>query len=114
MFPTCSNRLLAGRNALSATDLTIVSSGTGDCPLPEQKQYSMRCARATHNPSFCRRTANWLLSRTPGGVMRHRAVVCCPRFVGGDRQADSCTRGGGDRGAFDRPLGVRERQGAPG
>ena len=27
MFPTCSNRLLAGRNALSATDLTIVSSG---------------------------------------------------------------------------------------
>jgi hypothetical protein len=28
MFPTCSNRLFAGRNALSATVRTIIWNGT--------------------------------------------------------------------------------------
>ncbi len=42
MFPTCSNRPLAGKNALSATDLTIFSSGAA-APIRGQarKQYSM-------------------------------------------------------------------------
>src|SRR5215218_405777 len=49
MFPTCSNRLLAGRNALSATVRTIFSSA----PVPEHgrhaQMYSMRPRSATDN-----------------------------------------------------------------
>lgn len=48
MFPTCSNRLLAGRNALSATDLTISLPAAG--PLRRHaEQYWMGSVGATPN-----------------------------------------------------------------
>ena len=51
MFPTCSNRLLAGRNALSATDLTIVSSGPARRATRPATDKCIPCgaASATHN-----------------------------------------------------------------
>ena len=85
MFPTCSNRLLAGRNALSATDLTIVSSGSrtspaasgnniirwGGWPPPPTVGAPLRAAR--HAPAG------------RSGLPGPRAMVCSPRFGGGDR-----------------------------
>jgi hypothetical protein len=64
MSPTCSNRDLAGRNALSATDLTIYSPPEppilGRGPARHQsgapEEYVMAGPFATHNP----------LCKTPG------------------------------------------------
>jgi hypothetical protein len=58
MSPTCSNRDLAGRNALSATDLTICSPPEPPHPgarprAPQSgatEEYVMAGLFATHNP----------------------------------------------------------------
>ena len=77
MFPTCSNRLLAGRNALSATDLTIVSSGCRDLPAAS--------ATTIFDPLAVRHPQPRRGPRGRTGRAEPAAVVCSPRFGGGDR-----------------------------
>ena len=72
MFPTCSNRLLAGRNALSATDLTIVSSGCPTVPTASAQRVFDGLAVRHPQPSARGRAGR----RTAARRNRHRAVVC--------------------------------------
>ena len=68
MFPTCSKRDLAGRNALSATDLTISPQGPGRGRLPPSSEaYSMQRVRAPP---------------TTVGAAAWAPVVCSPRLGG--------------------------------
>ena len=73
MFPTCSKRHLAGRNALSATDLTISPPGHGPYPPPTRQRKSIRCWDRSRHPN----------RRGPDRPrMTPAAVVCWPALWG--------------------------------
>jgi hypothetical protein len=116
MFPTCSNIDLAGRNALSATALTI----SPPCPDPEtaggrEQEYSMPKAIASDNPP--RRTAGfpaqrWYVPRALGergtSAPRSRILGAVARIAialtlfGGAVALAACG-GGGERQDADEP-----------
>ena len=92
MFPTCSNRLLAGRNALSATDLTISP------PAPQRVARCQRrnivdatSARRHPQPSPGQSDANWPGGRIGSGERSGVAAVVCSRAPWG-RDATSAPR----------------------
>ena len=115
MFPTCSNRLLAGRNALSATDLTICSSGRRPVPPPSRQQYSMGWRAATHNRHSAAtarvRAASGGMFPAPWGRRPPSAPTACQHSEVHMSRAPLAAVA---RRGRDRRLRVRRRRRAPG
>jgi hypothetical protein len=69
MFPTCSKRFFAGRNALSTADLTI-SHPEGAWALPMGEEYSMGGPPLNRQPGVAP-TFRWYVGRALGERGRH-------------------------------------------
>ena len=104
MFPTCSNRILAGRNALSATDRTICSSGRRRHPAARRTRLFDGQHRRHPQPSGGLGAEPRRRPIGPDWAGETRAVVCSARLGGGDRHkgpptahAPRCTDGSSPR-----------------
>jgi hypothetical protein len=73
MFPTCSNRFFAGRNALSTADLTISHPEDAWAP-PTAEEYSMRGLPLNRQPGAVR-AFRWYVGRALGERGRHPRLL---------------------------------------
>ena len=99
MFPTCSKRFFAGRNALSAVDLTISHPGDGREPMPSVVKSISSMGRRL-NPQPC----------APG---RATLVVCSPRLGGETYNTPAARRGHSHADRGSRMPARRRRRWPP-